>query len=229
MAFFDFLKRKAAPKGLPVQMSVERGLLTWDGQNQGQLVNDSYIGNDIVYSIVSLITQKAKIAPWGVYKVKDKNKAKQYTAKMQQPGNISLKELRELKEEAFELYEGDARLNELLKFPNGDDTWSDLIEQWVGYKKICGNSFVYAKMVGDVSVNRGKPMELYVLPAQYMAIKVDTEVFPPKRVAYQLYYGQYIPFNTEEILHDKYFNPEWTATGGQLYGLSPLQIGRAHV
>jgi HK97 family phage portal protein len=223
MGLFDFLRRKAAPVKSPVQVSIERGLITWDGQNQAEIVRDSYIGNDLVYAIIQLITQKAKVAPWGVYKVKDKSKAKQYQAKLNSPVTIDLKELKELKEQAFELYEGDARLNELLKYPNSEDSWSDLIEQWVGFKKITGNSFIYAKMVGDASVNKGKPMELYVLPAQYMAVKVDIDPFPPKKVAYQLYYGQYISFNTIEILHDKYFNPEWSATGGQLYGLSPLR------
>lgn len=224
MGLFDFLNRKAAPAKQAVQMSIERGIVTWDGQNQSQIVRDSYVGNDLVYAIITLITQKAKVAPWFVYKVKSKEAQKRYLAKMQQPDKIAnYNELRELKEQAFEIYEGDAKLNELLKYPNSEDTWSDVIEQWVGFKKITGNAFMYAKQAGEVSINRGKPLELYMLPSQYMAIKVNTEIFPPKKVAYQLYYGQYIPFTTEEILHDKYFNPEWTATGGQLYGLSPLR------
>ena len=224
MGLFDFFNRKAAPAKQAVQMSIERGIVTWDGQNQSQIVRDSYVGNDLVYAIIQLITQKAKVAPWFVYKVKSKEAQKRYLAKMQQPDKIAnYNELRELKEQAFEIYEGDAKLNELLKYPNTDDTWSDIIEQWVGFKKITGNAFMYAKQAGDVSINRGKPLELYMLPSQYMAIKVNTEIFPPKKVAYQLYYGQYIPFTTEEILHDKYFNPEWSATGGQLYGLSPLR------
>ncbi|MFO0359456.1 MAG: hypothetical protein ACK50N_03070, partial [Flavobacteriales bacterium] len=140
MGLFDFLRRKAAPVKSPVQVSIERGLITWDGQNQAEIVRDSYIGNDLVYAIIQLITQKAKVAPWGVYKVKDKAKAKQYQAKLNSPITIDLKELKELKEQAFELYEGDARLNELLKYPNSEDSWSDLIEQWVGFKKITGNS-----------------------------------------------------------------------------------------
>jgi len=222
MGLFDFL-RKAAPVKQSVQYSVERGLVTWDGQNQSEIVKDSYIGNDLVYAIIQLITQKAKIAPWFVYKVKNKSAAKRYHAKMQQLDKVSHAELKELKEQAFELYEGDAKLNQLLKYPNSEDTWSDIVEQWVGFKKITGNAFMYAKMVGEQSINRGKPLELYMLPAQYMALKVDIEQFPPKKVAYQLYFGQYIDFNAVEILHDKYFNPDWTAMGGQLYGLSPLR------
>ena len=64
MGVFDFLKRKAIPAKMPVQVSVERGLLTWDGQNQGEIVKDSYIGNDLVYAIITLITQKAKDRDW---------------------------------------------------------------------------------------------------------------------------------------------------------------------
>lgn len=222
MGLFDWMQKKAAPK-MPVQMSVERGLITWDGQNQGELVKESYIGNDLVYAIINLITQKAKVAPWSVYRVKNKAVAKQYKALSSNLSNVDVKKLQEIKEQAFEIYEGDVRLNELLKYPNSEDTWGDLIEQWVGFKKITGNAFMYAKMVGEASVNKGKPLELYMLPSQYMAIKVDINQFPPKKVAYQLYYGQYIPFDAIEIAHDKYFNPEWSATGGQLYGLSPLR------
>ena len=221
MGVFDFLKRKAAPIKSPVQISVERGLLTWDGQNQAEIVKDSYMGNDLVYAIITLITQKAKVAPWGVYKIKNKDAAKRYKA-MLMDREPDMRKLYELKEQALEPYK-DVRLEEMLKYPNEEDTWADIIEQWVGFKKITGNAFMYAKMVGEASVNKGKPLEVYMLPSQYMAVKVDIDQFPPKKVAYQLYYGQYIPFNTLEILHDKYFNPEWSATGGQLYGLSPLR------
>lgn len=221
MGLLDFFRGK---QPVPTMLSVERGIITWDGQNSKKIVDDGYIGNDTVYSIIQLLTQKAKVAPWFVYKIKDKVKAKQYQAKMANPSLITnFKEIQELKEAAYDLYTGDARLNELLKYPNEEDAWSDFIEQWVGFKKICGNSFIYAKQVGEESINRGKPLSLYALPAQYMAIKADIESFPARRVGYQLYYGRMIAFGTIEILHDKYFNPNWTATGGELYGLSPLR------
>ena len=43
--------------------------------------------------------------------------------------------------------------------------------------------------------NDGKPFELFALPAQFMAIIADIEVFPPTRVGYQLYYGKLWSFN----------------------------------
>jgi HK97 family phage portal protein len=55
-----------------------------------------------------------------------------------------------------------------------------------------------------------------------MAVIANINVFPPTRVGYQLYYGSMWSFDPKEILHDKYFNPQWNVTGNQLYGQSPL-------
>ena len=198
MAFFDFLTKKKINTLLPnipfdTSVAIQRGIVTWQGGDSRAFVRDGYIANDIVYSIVKLITDKAKLAPFHVYKVKDEVSAKRYKSLMKQPDKI----------------------------PNGEDTWADLVEQWCGFKLITGNSFIYGKLI-ETGNNQGKPFELFALPAQYMAIIANIEMFPPTRVGYQLYYGAMWSFDPKEILHDKYFNPEWTVTGGQLYGQSPL-------
>ena len=234
MAIFDFLKKKA-PQTRPLSsvlpnwnqnasmVSINRGIVTWQGADAQGFVNDGYVSNDIVYSIVNLIANKAKIAPFHVYKIIDQQAASQYKAAIQNPEQVkSWKELENLKKKAYELYDGDARLNELLKFPNEEDTWSDLVEQWCAFKLVTGNTFVYGKII-EAGANKGKPLSLYVLPAQYRAIIANVEVFPPMRAGYQLYYGKLWSFTTEEILHDKYFNPQWNITGNQLYGQSPLK------
>lgn len=227
MGLFDFFSKKKVNTLFPniplsAQVAIQQGIVTWQGQNAQAYVRDGYQSNDIVYSIVKLITDKAKLAPFHVYKVVDQTAAKRYKSLMKQPDKIeNWNEVRQLHKKAFELYDGDSRLNELLKYPNEEDTWSDLIEQWCGFKLLTGNSFIYAKMI-EGGANDGKPFELYALPAQYMAIIANVEVFPPVRVGYQLYYGKMWTFDTKEILHDKYFNPYWTVTGNELYGQSPL-------
>jgi len=203
------------------QIAIERGIVTWQGADQRSFVDDGYVANDIVYSIIKLITDKAKIAPFHVYKVVDEKAAKKYKSLAAQK-DINLKELETLHKKAYELYTGDQRLNELLKYPNEEDCWSDLVEQWCGFKLITGNSFIYGKLI-EAGNNQGKPFELFALPSQYMAIIANINVFPPTRAGYQLYYGQMWSFDTKEILHDKYFNPQWGVTGGQLYGQSPLR------
>jgi len=203
------------------QIAIERGIVTWQGADQRSFVDDGYVANDIVYSIIKLITDKAKIAPFHVYRIVDEKAAKKYKSLAAQK-DINLKELETLHKKAYELYTGDQRLNELLKYPNEEDCWSDLVEQWCGFKLITGNSFIYGKLI-EAGNNQGKPYELFALPSQYMAIIANINVFPPTRAEYQLYYGQMRSFDTKEILHDKYFNPQWGVTGGQLYGQSPLR------
>ena len=227
MGLLDFFSKKKVNTLFPniplaSQVAIQNGIVTWQGQNAQAYVKDGYQSNDIVYSIIKLITDKAKLAPFHVYKVVDETAAKRYKSLMKQPDKIeNWNEVKQLHKKAFELYNGDQRLNELLKYPNGEDTWADLIEQWCGFKLITGNSFIYAKMI-EGGLNEGKPFEIYALPAQYMAIVANIDVFPPVRVGYQLYYGKMWTFDTKEILHDKYFNPYWTVTGNELYGQSPL-------
>jgi HK97 family phage portal protein len=226
MGLFDIFTKKKINTLFPTipmnsQIAIERGIVTWQGADQRSFVDDGYVANDIVYSIIKLITDKAKIAPFHVYKVVDERAAKKYKSLAAQK-DINLKELETLHKKAYELYTGDQRLNELLKYPNEEDCWSDLVEQWCGFKLITGNSFIYGKLI-EAGNNQGKPFELFALPSQYMAIIANINVFPPTRAGYQLYYGQMWSFDTKEILHDKYFNPQWGVTGGQLYGQSPLR------
>ena len=226
MGLFDFFTKKKINTLFPTipmnsQIAIERGIVTWQGADQRSFVDDGYVANDIVYSIIKLITDKAKIAPFHVYKVVDEKAAKKYKSLAAQK-DINLKELETLHKKAYELYTGDQRLNELLKYPNEEDCWSDLVEQWCGFKLITGNSFIYGKLI-EAGNNQGKPYELFALPSQFMAIIANINVFPPTRAGYQLYYGQMWSFDTKEILHDKYFNPQWGVTGGQLYGQSPLR------
>jgi len=227
MGLLDFFSKKKVNTLFPniptsAQVAIQHGIVTWQGQNAQQYVRDGYQANDIVYSIIKLITDKAKLAPFHVYKIMDESAAKRYKSLMKQPDKIQdWNEVKQLHKKAFEIYTGDQRLNELLKYPNGEDTFADLVEQWCGFKLITGNSFIYAKMI-EGGANDGKPFELFALPAQYMAIVANIDVFPPVRVGYQLYYGKMWTFDTKEILHDKYFNPYWTVTGNELYGQSPL-------
>ena len=145
-----------------------RGQVTWGGQNAEAFINEGYAGNDIVYAVISLITNKTKIAPWGAYKIKDEKKYRQYKALI---SNITettdFVQLENLKNQSLEPYNGDARLNELLKYPNQQDTWSDLIETWAAYKLAVGNAYIYGQLI-QAGNNKGKPFTLTALPAQYM-------------------------------------------------------------
>jgi len=221
--FFKEIFRKnndLAPKG---SYQVINGVITWNATDGEALVNEGYAGNDIVFSIINLITQKCKLADWDVYKIKDVKKFNQYKDLIKQPHLVKdWAKVQQLKEESIEVTDKYSRLTELLEYPNEDDCFSDLVEELCAYKLITGNSYLYSQMV-EAGTNKGKPNALYSLPSQYVAIVAQTGSFPIKKVGYQLLRGTTINFTKEEVLQDKYFNPVWTINGTQLYGLSPLK------
>jgi HK97 family phage portal protein len=223
-SLLDRLRAFINPTGTQsAQFAINRGIATWQGQDGQSFVRDGYAGNDIVYSVIHLITDRAKVAPWAVYKEKNKAKAKQYKALMKSPDKIQdWHAAEQLKNEAYEVYTGDALLNELLTYPNQEDTWADLMEAWLSFKLVCGNAFIYAKQI-EAGANMGKPLTLTALPSQFMSIYADIQAFPAVKTGYQLYIGRLVEFTLGEILHDKYVNLQWDAVGGELYGMSPLK------
>lgn len=205
----------------PINFQYLNGIVTWSGQDARAQVNDGYRSNDIVYSVVKLIVDKAKIAPWHVCKVVDKKAYKQLNAELAKK-SINFKKVEALQAKALQPYDGDIRLNELMKYPNSEDSWDDLIEAWGTYKLITGNAYIAATMI-EAGANQGKPLELYSLPSQFMQIIANVENYPATKTGYQLNIGKLWTYSVQEVLHDKYFNPDADATGRQLYGMSPLE------
>jgi HK97 family phage portal protein len=229
LGIFQRINKLFKGSSTPVTMEILRGIVTWSGQNADSFITDGLAGNDIVYSVINLITNKAKVAEWGVFKVKDEKKYIKLKSILSQPHLITnWKEVNELKNQAVEPYNGDDKLNELLKYPNDTDTWSDLIESWGGFKLSTGNAYIYAPLIG-AGFNNGKPLSLTSMPSQYMSIIANINVMPRTIEGYRLYIGQYWEFEKPEILHDKYFNPRWNASGMELYGMSPLQAAAKNI
>lgn len=193
------------------------GQLIWGIENDYEIVMKGYLANDIVYSIISLITAKAKVPSWSAYKIVDESSLKLYQAFLQ---NKEYKKAAEYKRKALELTH-DSKLDELFKYPNEEETWSDLIEQACGYKLLTGDKYLYADLL-KAGANGGKPNSLYVLPSQMMQI-YSSLTFPAYPTGYQINYGYVVQMQPESILHEKYWNPKWDVLGNQLYGLSPLR------
>jgi HK97 family phage portal protein len=194
------------------------GQLVWSTDNDQKIISNGYLANDIVYSAIGLITNKVKLAPWDVYKIVDESSLKRYKSAL---ADGKFKEARDFKRKALELYTGDARLNELLKYPNESESWTDLMEQATGYKLLTGDKFLWAELL-QAGANTGKPISIRVLPSHLMQI-IATRTFPVTEAGYQINYGYIKTFTAEEVMHEKYWNPQWDTLGSQLYGLSPLR------
>lgn len=199
------------------------GTVTWQAGNLESTVKDGYSGNDIVYSIVRLITDKVKLAPWGEYEVKDEAAYKLLNAILFSKSSLmDAKLIEDLHHKALVPTKKKTRITDLLERPNEQDSWADLIEGYAAFKLITGNAYIFGKMI-PFGVNANMPYELYAMPSQYMSIYADLNVFPVVPKSYMLYLQYVEQFTKQEILHDKYFNPNWNIVGQQLYGLSPLQ------
>jgi len=193
-------------------------------------ITEGYEKNDIVYSIINLICDKAIVAPWGVYKVVDESSLKKYKElQFRISGwkeNDNAIELGKMAKDAIYLHSkalapvADNRLDELLKYPNGDQSWSDLLREELIYKLITGNKFLAANLL-EAGANMGKPGSLFCLPSHLTSIATDG-MFPASATEYRLQMGQLITYPKELILHEKYPSLNFTLLNN-LFGMSPLK------
>lgn len=231
MGLFDFLRRKQIQRN--VSYTVVNGNLISSEDNKTTYLTKGYQANDIIFSVVNLITEKIRVAPWGVYKVVDESSLKAYRGLMKQ------KDLRpddyvramNLRKKALVEYTGDEKLNELLDWPNEYCSFSDLVADSGIFKLICGGRMLWAEQLG-AGANGSIPQSLYHLPYDLMTI-VASRTFPIKVEGYKLdawgminqETGQPFSLTKESVLHDKYFNPKFDTMGGHLFGQSPLKAG----
>jgi len=205
--------------------TVNSGVVTWSGQKKYTQVNEGYRMNDIVYSCINLISEKAKVAPWQEYEIVDKVTYKLYAAKMAKPELIDdWNEMAAMQRKALQPVKSPTKISELLEYPNDTECWSELIKAAVSYKLITGDTFISGSII-EAGANKGAPNSLNVLPSHYMSIIADITQYIPKVTGYQLQVNTITQFTPDEILHDKSFNPNWDGIGSQLYGMSPLEAG----
>jgi HK97 family phage portal protein len=183
--------------------------------NYAKFVQD-YDNNSEVYSIVKRISKTISTVPFYVYSVKDSKQLNKYKSMMQNAtsgSDVAKAELTRIK--ALDEI-ADSPLNKLLETPNPYQSFSELLENMIGYKLITGNSYVWANRLAN-----GKVAELVVLPSQYIAIISDGTINGVEGYSFTLV--GWDTLDAKDVIHLKYFNPYFSTNGQQLYGLSPLQ------
>lgn len=202
-------------------------LVPYNVADRSIYIDRGYTYNDIVYSVVKIILDKAAVAEWAPYQVVDKkaySKSRAIFKNMSTGIGGDYQEAKFYQEKGLQPYESDEGLNRLLKYPNENETFNELNFGLWCYKLLTGDYFEGGwEDTASGGLNPGAPLQLFGLPSQYMRIKTATATLPLIAESYELYFGYVIPFNRANILHEKYFNPEWDSYGIQLYGLSPLK------
>jgi phage portal protein BeeE len=190
--------------------------------NQFNYIRSGYDINDIIYSIITLIMDKIKVAPWAVYTVKDEQALKAYHGMQKRKNWLpeDFSKAKDLRHKALEISKNPGKWGELVIYPNEFDTMPEFVANGCGYKLLLGNKFIWADLLG-AGANAGTPNELYCLPSQFVQI-FCSDTFPTRVNGYnvQIWNASY---TKEEILHEKYWNPNWNVNGMQLYGVAPLK------
>jgi HK97 family phage portal protein len=227
MAIFDIFKRK----GLNPYPNVQREIQTVNGvilqtYNNEAYVEDGYMGNSDVYSIVTFLARKAGSIPWYVYKMKPGTKAKsslqrykQLSKGINQPGAFE-RAMMERKNAYEENMVMDSDLAKLLENPNPMQAQDQFFQNLFGFRILSGEGNIYGN---DGGVPESKFVELNVLPTQFLDIYPD-----PKDLygilAYKLMVGQGINLPKDQVCHWKSWNPDFNdVTRSHLRGVSPLR------
>lgn len=211
--------KKAAPT---TSLSILGGNFVWIADNPNEYISKGYGSNDIIYSAMSLITDKVRLAPWSLYKVVDEPALKSYKAHLSAGNKVEAERMHRkalVPLSSYNIRQG--KWNELLKWANESETFSDFVANGVSYKLLTGNKFWWANIL-EAGANSGIPQELYSLPSQHMTV-LAKQGWPVRSLGYQLNTGEIVNFSKEAVLHEKFFNPEYDWQGSHLYGQSPLK------
>jgi HK97 family phage portal protein len=209
----------------PLYQMVGGRLITISDNGQSYITK-GYNVNDIVYSIINLILDKVRVAPWAIYKVKDESSLKALHA-IQRKQIMSAEDYRLAKDlsiKAMEVVQNPGKLGELLKYPNDHETFGDFVANGSGYKLLTGNRCIYGPVL-EAGANQGYPEKLCIMPSQFVQI-LCTGGFPSTVTGYEMSVaGLTGPkgFRTQDVFHEKYMNYDWSVNGIQHWGIPPLK------
>ena len=226
MGLFDFFKKKGI-NPYPTTSVAMVGTSSSAVQNYTGIsyINEGYLGNADVYSIVSFLARKAASIPWYVYEMNPGAKARTSLMRYKQLSkgitNAGAYEraLIERKNAYSENIIMGSPLANLLERPNSYQAQDQFFENLFGYHFLSGEGDIYGndgKMGGGFS-------ELNILPTQYLDIYPD-----PKDVynilGYKLLVGGGVNLPKENVMMWKTWNPDFNVTTRtHLRGLSPLR------
>jgi len=211
--------------------------------NKSQYIRKGYTYNDIVYSVVKLQLDKVCVPSWSPYTVVDEKAYFEYQAlqkaisatNLTSPEGISklqkdVKKALYLHRKALQPSD-DGKLRELMQWPNPDQSYSDFIGEACGFKLVTGDKYITADIAAG-GLNRNKPIFLYNQPSDLVTIrKSGTYPFTATGYDIQLFgLNEVNPqYTREQMLHEKYWNPEYNVSGTQLYGMAPLKAALKRV
>ena len=175
-----------------VQVStVNDAVVSYMGGDQKAYIKQGYKKNANVYSVINWIVKKAAMTHWQLFEIVDGEKQIVY----KHP------------------------LLDLMNRPNPTQGKAEFIESMLGYKLLCGESFVY-QISPDNGVNMGVPQELWTIAPPLMSVGFDAFGIPKK---YEVQAGaRRTEIPSDKVIYMKYWNPD----SNSKRGMSPIEAGR---
>lgn len=172
------------------------GQIVWEDPDPQVFIDKGYKMNDIVYSVISFISRKFATIQFEAY--------------------------REGKDGEKEVIPNHWK-SELVNNPNSYQGRNEFLEEMIGFKMCTGNTYLYAPSPEN-GANKGRPLELHVMPATLTEIKSGGAFQPVDGYVVNYGGGSDVPFTKEEVIHMRYPNLDY-GEGAELYGMSPLYPG----
>lgn len=182
-------------------------------------IANRYCSTDDVYSVVRRLSQTSAMIPMYAFGVKNINAAKQLK---QASPYLKGYEKKLLEIKALEDLPDTDPVMELLENP------SDLLSKFEFYDAVYSMLYLHGECIlykerGEV---RPTPRKLHILFPQFVVLNVS-QSWPQTIVSYDYIVDGFkvMPnIMPEDIIHIKYFNPNFSISGHELRGLSPLKV-----
>jgi len=192
-------------------------------QDLETLMVKGYGENPYINAMINQMAAKSTSVPFYIKKIVDEGamkRIKSYPIEMTYQQKQAVRKLKSL------AYETDTEMPMPLERPNPVQTWHDLVFLYKVYLKVCGNVYFYLMSPED-GMNKGVPLQVYMLPAQYVDIVLKSNanlISVESPIDYYILKqgNQYIKFPEQSIIHIKRPNPMFDFSGSHLYGRSEL-------
>jgi HK97 family phage portal protein len=201
-----------------------QNVFRWMNDDQPVMKEDSYdyIRNGFmsvgaVFECIDLIYKKVVAAPKVVYEIKDEALYQKFLAFSRHNTPESQFLAKQMKAASMEEVKV-PRIQKLLKTPNKRQTGDEFFRFITGMYLITGNTYIY----GNGSNNADRLWnEMFALPDMHI---ISGGMMDPVKEYYLNYNTERAErFPAEQIAHMKTFNPDYSTTGSQLYGMPPLR------
>jgi len=128
----------------------------------------------------------------------------------------------QLKEQMFNQVENNPILDLLAK-PNPLQTYEEWMTDLAGFYLCTGDGYIFGNGKDDMMTEKQIWSQLYCLPSQWIEIISGGMFEPIKGYSLTSIYIEEVPLPANQVVHFKSFNPDFTLTGAQLYGQSPIK------